>query len=112
MNTREILQRFVATHPMQELLSAVGEISGSNAPIHLQGYAGSGAALAIAGLYFSTSKPILAVLPDKESAQYFKSDIENLLVGEPVYFLPDSFLKPFQSNRENAKQVQERIEAL
>ena len=114
MNTREILQRFVATHPMQELLSNVGEISSSQnpLPIHLQGYAGSGAAVAIAGLYFSTSKPILAVLPSKEMAQYFKSDLENLLVGEPIYFLPDSFLKPFQSNRENAMQVQERIEAL
>jgi transcription-repair coupling factor (superfamily II helicase) len=109
MNTREILGAFAQIQPMQALAAAAEHAA---APIHLQGLAGSGFALATASLYASTSRPIIAILPNKEDAQYFKSDLENLLVGEPIYFLPDSFLKPYNTARENAMGVQERIETL
>jgi transcription-repair coupling factor (superfamily II helicase) len=109
MNTREILGAFAQIQPMQTLAAAAEHAA---APIHLQGLAGSGFALAAASLYASTSRPIIAILPNKDEAQYFKSDLENLLVGESVYFLPDSFLKPYNLSRENAMGVQERIETL
>ena len=108
MNTRDIIQLFQQIPPMQELLSHVGQVK----KIHLQGTSGSGAAVVMATVYAATSRPVLAVLPNKEMAQYFKSDLENILVGEPIYFLPDSYLKSYQSQRENAMQVQERIETL
>ena len=94
---------------MQALAAAAEHAA---APIHLQGLAGSGFALAAASLYASSSRPLIAILPNKDEAQYFKSDLENLLPGEPVYFLPDSFLKPYNNARENAMGVQERIETL
>ncbi|NBX64312.1 MAG: DEAD/DEAH box helicase, partial [Bacteroidetes bacterium] len=109
MNTREILGAFAQIQPMQALAAAAEHAA---APIHLQGLAGSGFALATASLYASTSRPIVAILHNKEEAQYFKSDLENLLVGETIYFLPDSFLKPYNLSRENAMGVQERIETL
>ena len=109
MNTREILGAFAQIQPMQAL-SAAAEHAAE--PIYLQGLAGSGFALATATLYASISRPIIAILPNKDEAQYFKSDLENLLVGESIYFLPDSFLKPYNAARENAMGVQERIETL
>ena len=109
MNTREILGAFAQIQPMQALAAAAEHAA---APIHLQGLAGSGFALATASLYASTSRPIVAILHNKEEAQYFKSDLEHLLVGETIYFLPDSFLKPYNLSRENAMGVQERIETL
>lgn len=109
MNTREILGNFSQIQPMRQLATAAEH---SVEPIHLQGLAGSGFALAIASLYSSTSRPIVAILPNKDEAQYFKSDLENLLVGEHIYFLPDSYLKPYNTSRENAMGVQERIETL
>jgi transcription-repair coupling factor (superfamily II helicase) len=109
MNTREILGAFAQIQPMQALAAAAEHAA---APIHLQGLAGSGFALATASLYASSSRPIVAILHNKEEAQYFKSDLENLLVGETIYFLPDSFLKPYNLARENAMGVQERIETL
>lgn len=109
MNTREILHQYCELEPFKELIHFVEE---NNETIFLQGLSGSGGALTISALYFSCQKPILIVLPNKDEALYMKSDLENLLIGEPIYFIPETFLKPFQYQRENAMAVQERIETL
>jgi transcription-repair coupling factor (superfamily II helicase) len=66
----------------------------------------------LASLYAQKPFPALVMMPNKEEALYFKTDLENLLPGEPIVFLPDSFLKPYKLDTENALAVQERIEAL
>jgi hypothetical protein len=48
MNTREILGAFAQIQPMQALAAAAEHAA---APIHIQGLAGSGFALATASLY-------------------------------------------------------------
>lgn len=109
MNTREIVGNFSQIAPMQVLSSLLKD---SKDPIYLQGISGSGFALAIASLFASSNRPILVIATSKEEAEYIKSDLENLLAGEHIYFLPDSYLKPYALARENAMGVQERIETL
>ncbi len=108
MNTKEILSRVEKSEPVVELLDFLK----SNQPVYVQGICGSGGALISAVTFANNLRPQLIVLPTKEEAQYFKSDLENLLTGQSIFFLPDSFIKSFQSNRENAMGVQERIETL
>ena len=108
MNTKEILSRVEKSEPVVELLDFLS----SKQPVYVQGICGSGGALISAVTFANNQQPQLIVLPNKEEAQYFKSDLENLLAGQNIFFLPDSFIKSFQSNRENAMGVQERIETL
>ena len=109
MNTRDILHEYCELEPFKELIHLEGK---NNDTIFLQGLSGSGGALTISALYSVCQKPILIVLPNKDEALYMKSDLENLLIGEPIYFIPETFLKPFQYQKENAMAVQERIETL
>jgi transcription-repair coupling factor (superfamily II helicase) len=109
MNTRDILHEYCELEPFKELIHLEGK---NNDTIFLQGLSGSGGALTISALYSICQKPILIVLPNKDEALYMKSDLENLLIGEPIYFVPETFLKPFQFQKENAMAVQERIETL
>ncbi len=109
MNTRDILQAYSELEPMLELKNL---LHSKVRMIYLQGLCGSGGAVVLSALYAQSQNPLLIVLNSKEEALYLKSDLENLLTGEPIYFLPESYLKPFQSDRENAMSVQERIETL
>ncbi len=109
MNTRDIIHDYCELEPFKELIHLLEK---SDDTIFLQGLSGSGGALTISSLYSSCQKPMMIVLPNKEEALYMKSDLENLLIGEPIYFLPETFLKPYQFQRENAMAVQERIETL
>lgn len=108
MNTKDILSKLRESEAIQELLGGVK----SSKLLYLQGLAGSGGSVACAAVYAETQRPLLIVLPNKEESQYFKSDLENLLTGQPIYFLPDSFVKSFSPQREHAMNVQERIETL
>ena len=109
MNTRDILLRFAAIEPAQELKQ---HLLGNQSHIYLEGISGSGPAVILAALYLQNPAPVLALLPNKEEAQYFKADLENLLPGEHILFLPDSCLKPYKLNTENALAAQERIETI
>lgn len=86
--------------------------SGDLTPCFLDGVCGSGPAVILASLYALRAFPALVLMPNKEEALYFKTDLENLLPGEHIIFVPDSFLKPYSLATENAMAVQERIEAI
>lgn len=79
---------------------------------NLQNLLGSSNAFAVAGLFQNYEKSIVAILPDKESANYFKSDIENLIGENKVLFLPDSFTKPFYIHQPDSFNIQQRTEIL
>lgn len=109
MNTREIIHEYSQSSAIKELMN---ELNSNQRLIYLQGLVGSGGSMAVSALYSNLHKPMLIVLENRDEALFFKADLENLLLGETIYFLPESFLKPFQSQRENAMWVQERIETL
>ncbi len=110
MNTREILQRYAQVPGVKELLNATA--GNALGPVYLDGVAGSGPAVILSSAYAQNPRPFLVIMSNKEEALYFKTDLENLLPGEPIYFLPDSCLKPFKMHTENAMAVQERIETI
>ncbi|NDF59519.1 MAG: transcription-repair coupling factor [Crocinitomicaceae bacterium] len=94
---------------MQELEAALA-IAGDH--IYLEGVSGSGQALILASLFSAISKPLLLIMPDREQAGYIQSDLEHLLPGENILFLPDSCLKPYKLGTEHAISAQERIETI
>lgn len=79
---------------------------------NVQNLLGSSNAFAVAGLFQNYEKSIVAILPDKESANYFKSDIENLIGDNKILFLPDSFTKPFYIHQPDSFNIQQRTEIL
>lgn len=84
----------------------------SYAKINTQNLVGSSNAFLVAGLFEKFEKSVVAILPDKESAAYLKSDIENLIGSNKLLFLPDSYTKPFNINQTDAFNVQQRTEVL
>jgi len=110
VNTREILQRYAQVPGVEQVKKALEAKNKSQ--IFLDGVTGSGPAVILSSAYADGAFPALVILPSKEDALYFKNDLENLLQGEHILFLPDSFLKPYKLQTENALAVQERIEAL
>lgn len=108
MNTRDILLHQSSFEATQDFL---GHLNGKKW-LYTKGLSGSGRSLLMATVYAQNQRPLLVVAPNKEEAQYLKSDLENLLTGQPIYFLPDSFVKAYRSDREHAMHVQERIETL
>ena len=108
MNTREIIEHYAKTDGIQDLLGYLG----GTKTVHVKGVSGSGSNLISSVVFAQTQRPILFCAPNKERAQYIKADLESFLTGQTIYFLPDSFLKVFNHNRENAMGVQERIETL
>ena len=109
LNTRDILRQFGQIGPMLELETA---LKGQKQPIFLEGVSGSGPAVILSAHFSKHPGPTLVVLPDKEEANYFKADLEALLPGEHILFLPDSCLKPYKLSTENAIAAQERIETI
>lgn len=80
--------------------------------INIQNVHGSANAFVVAGLFQNYEKSVLALLPDKETAHFFKSDIENLLGENRILFLPDSFAKPFHLHHSDSFNIQQRTEVL
>ena len=108
MNTRDILLHQSKIEATQDFL---GHLNG-NKWIFTKGLYGSGRSLLMATAFAQNQRPLMVVAPNKEEAQYIKSDLENLLPGQSIFFLPDSFVKAYRSDREHAMHVQERIETL
>ncbi len=57
-------------------------------------------------------KTVVAVLPDKEMASYFFSNLDSLQPKVPKGFLPDSFKKPGDFSRLKKTQLQDRTEVI
>jgi Transcription-repair coupling factor (superfamily II helicase) len=108
MNTREILQHQLQVEGTSDFLTHLG----GSKWIHTKGLYGSGISMLMAAVFTQNQRPLLVIAPSKEEALYLKSDLENLLAGQTIHFLPDSFVKTYRSEREHAMQVQERIETL
>lgn len=80
--------------------------------LHLTGLVGSSEAILAATLYKTQPRTNVFVFNDTDDARYFFSDLENLLEGKTVLFLPSSYRRPFQISAPDNTQVLERAEVL
>jgi transcription-repair coupling factor (superfamily II helicase) len=85
--------------------------TGKKTRIHLKGLIGSSDAMTALALYFLQHRDMLFVLPDREEAAYFQSDLENLLEKEILLF-PSSFRKSFDFTQTDSANMLQRAETL
>ena len=109
MNVRDILNIYKDDPKVLSLAKALNKVK--NPRIHLKGLVGSVDAMAAVALYFTGHRHMLFVLPDREEAAYFQSDLENLLDKEILLF-PSSYRKPFDFTQPDSAHVLQRAEVL
>lgn len=80
--------------------------------IHLNGLIGSAAAMFASMAYDVHNKTTLVICNTLEEARYFAADIENLVPGKTINFLPSSYKRSFQPETLFNQQVLERAEVL
>lgn len=78
----------------------------------LKGLVGSTDACIVAAVYKSCGKGGLCILGDKEEADYFYTDLKQLLPDEPVYYFPASYQKAYQYEDIDNANVLLRAEVL
>ncbi|MCB9252652.1 MAG: transcription-repair coupling factor [Flavobacteriales bacterium] len=108
MNTKQVLDSFCRKKEFEQLMDALQ----SYPNIQCNNLYGSSSAFLVAGLFEQYDKNFLVLLPDAESAGYFKSDIESILGEQKVLLLPDSNAKPFSILQPSSFNIQQRIEVL
>jgi transcription-repair coupling factor (superfamily II helicase) len=79
--------------------------------VHLRGLVGSSDSVLALALYFLLHRHMIFVLPEREEAAYFLSDLENLLEKE-ILFFPSSFRKSFEFTLVDSSNVLQRAEVL
>ena len=109
MNIRELINRYKTDERVEALAKALNVGKGSK--IQLKGLVGSADATIAASCYFLMHKPQLFILPDREEAAYFLSDLENILDKEILLF-PSSFRKAFDFTQVDTANVLGRAEVL
>src|SRR5690625_7400451 len=65
----------------------------------LKSAAGGSKSVLIAAVYAHQRKNSLVLCSDKEEAGYIYNNLQSLLPGKPVHFLPDSFRQPQNFSR-------------
>lgn len=109
MNIQEILTLYKADTRIKSLEKVLSEEQ--NPRIHLKGLVGSSDSIVAAAIFLLQQRNMLFILPDREQAAYFLSDLESLL-NQEVLFFPSSFRKPFEFTIVDSGQVLQRAEVL
>lgn len=109
MNIRDLINRYKTDERIVALAKALNGPKGNK--IQLKGLVGSADATVAAAAYFLLHKPQLFILPDREEASYFLSDLENILDKEILLF-PSSFRKAFDFTQIDTANVLGRAEVL
>lgn len=109
MNIRDILNRY-KSDPRIAIL-AEGLNKGTKGRFHLKGLVGSSDSVLASALYFLLHRHMIFILPEREEAAYFLSDLENLLEKE-ILFFPSSFRKSFEFTLVDSSNVLQRAEVL
>jgi len=108
VNLDTLLIEYGRVGPVQQLAENLSRNHG----IFLQGVSGAGPAVILSALQTQHAFPVLAILENKDEALYFKNDLEHLLPGVSVLFLPESGIRPFRPEQVHAGAVQERAETM
>ncbi|MXV49801.1 transcription-repair coupling factor [Pedobacter sp. HMF7647] len=109
MNVRDILDTYKSDNRILSLAKALNVVK--NPRIHLKGLVGSSDAMAALALYFLNHQHFVFILPDREEAAFFQSDLESLLDKE-ILFFPSSYRKPFEFTQPDNSHVLQRAEVL
>jgi len=109
LNIREILERYKADERIRELATTLN--TSKNPRVQLRGLVGSSDATVAVASYFLQHKHMIFVLPDREEASYFQSDLENM-TGLDILLFPSSYRKPFEFTQPDSSNVLARAEVL
>ena len=109
VNVRDILDLYKNDKRLENLATA---LNAARSPrVHLKGLIGSSDSIIATAAYFHQHANMLFVLPDRDEAAYFQSDLENLLDKEILIF-PSSYRKPFEFTQPDPGNVLQRAEVL
>ncbi|MDP3467115.1 MAG: transcription-repair coupling factor [Daejeonella sp.] len=109
MNIRDILKQYKSDPRIAILAETLNK--GGKGRVHLRGLVGSSDSVIALALHFLLHRHMVFVLPEREEAAYFLSDLENLLEKE-VLFFPSSFRKSFEFTLVDSNNVLQRAEVL
>jgi transcription-repair coupling factor (superfamily II helicase) len=109
VNIRDLINRYKADERVVAMAKALN--LGKGAKVQLKGLVGSSDATIAVASYFLLHKPMLFVLPDREEASYFLSDLESIIDTEVLLF-PSSFRKAFDFTQVDTANVLARAEVL
>lgn len=109
VNIRDILNQYKSDPRVITLAESLN--SGKNKRVHLKGLVGSSDSVVALALKFLLHRHMIFVLPEREEAAYFLSDLENLFEKELLFF-PSSFRKSFEFTLVDSSNVLQRAEVL
>lgn len=109
VNIREFLLLCGSSPKLQELCR---QLQQQVSPIRLSGLIGSAGSVTAASVFEQGFHQHLFILPDKEEAAYFQTDLENLLESRTALLLPASYKRSFQVETADSAAVLERAEVL
>ncbi|MBO9673390.1 MAG: transcription-repair coupling factor [Sphingobacteriaceae bacterium] len=109
MNIRDLINRYKTDERVTQFTKALN--AAKNPKIQLKGLVGSADAIVALSSYFLLHKPIMFVLPDREEAAYFQSDLESVL-DKQVLLFPSSYRKSFDFTQVDTANVLARAEVL
>ena len=109
MNIRDLINRYKEDERIVAMAKALN--MGKGTKVQLKGLVGSSDATIAVASYFLLHKPILFILPDREEAAYFLSDLESIIDTEVLLF-PSSFRKAFEFTQVDTANVLARAEVL
>ncbi|MGY3054519.1 transcription-repair coupling factor (superfamily II helicase) [Pedobacter sp. UYEF25] len=109
MNIRDLVNRYKTDERVTQLAQTLNE--SKNPKVQLRGLVGSSDAMISIASYFMLHKPLFFVLPDREEAAYFQSDLESIL-DKQVLFFPSSYRKSFDFTQIDNANVLARAEVL
>ena len=109
MNIRDLINLYKSDKRVDQLAKALNVRK--NSRIHLKGLVGSSDGLIAIAFYLLQQRHMVFVMPDREEAAYFLSDLENLLNKELLFF-PSSFRKSFDFTLVDSGNVLQRAEVL
>lgn len=109
LNTREILQHYIDSEKFQDLLQLLGE---EKKHVHINGVSGSFPAFVIAAAFTELKRPIVYLTTDPEEARYTYQDVHNILGKSSAFYLPSSYIKPYETDSPTNNAIQERSEII
>lgn len=109
MKIQEFLSLYAGSPKQQELLR---QLQQKTKRIRLNGLLGSAGSITAASVIQHDFPFHLMVLPDKEEASYFYTDLQNILEDKTVLLLPSSLKRSYQTETLDNSLVLERAEVL
>lgn len=109
VNIRDILNQYKSDPRIAILAETLNK--GKKKRVQLKGLVGSSDSIIAIATYFLLHRHMVFVLPEREEASYFLSDLENLLEKE-ILFFPSSFRKSFDFTLVDSSNVLQRAEVL